>query len=199
MDKNLKCNYFEFSEEDIIDAMKSMDGFIDITTSTFREIYELAYEHAIKRMLDSMPVKNIMSKPVFCVNHDLSAAETAKYLADHKISGAPVIDKEGKVVGVVSEKDFLKKMGLETDPSFMSVISRCLNSSGCMVSGLKTVFLKDILTSPAVTILEEVSVSEVSIIFMEKSINRLPVCDQKGFPVGIVTRSDLVNAICIQG
>ncbi|MCB9481156.1 MAG: CBS domain-containing protein [Desulfobacteraceae bacterium] len=34
---------------------------------------------------------------------------------------------------------------------------------------------------------------------MEKSINRLPVCDKNGFPVGIVTRSDLVNAICLQG
>jgi len=199
MNKNLKCSFFEFSEEDVIDAMKSMDGFIDITTSTFREIYELAYEHAIKRMLGTMPVKNIMSKPVFCVNFDLTIFETAEFLAVRNISGAPVIDKVGKVIGVISEKDFLRKMGFDNEPSFMGVISRCLNTSGCMVSGLKTILLKDILSSPAVWISKEASVSEVSSIFMEKSINRIPVCDEQGFPVGIVTRSDLINAICLQG
>lgn len=199
MNKNFKCSFFEFSEEDVIDAMKSMDGFIDITTSTFREIYELAYQHAIKRMLGTMPVKNIMSKPVYCVDSDFTIFKTAKFLAEHNISGAPVTDKEGKVIGVVSEKDFLRKMGFDTEPSFMGVISRCLNTSGCMVSGLKIISLQDIVSSPAVTVTQEISVSEVSSIFMEKSINRLPVCDKNGFPLGIVTRSDLINAICLQG
>jgi len=176
-----------------------MDGFIDITTATFREIYELAYQHAIKRMLGTMPVKNIMSRPVHCVGWDFTIFKTAEFLAEHNISGAPVTDKEGKVIGVISEKDFLRKMGFDNEPSFMGVISRCLNTSGCMVSGLKTISLQDIVSSPAVTVSEEISVSEVSSIFMEKSINRLPVCDKNGFPLGIVTRSDLINAICLQG
>ncbi|MCB9495069.1 MAG: CBS domain-containing protein [Desulfobacteraceae bacterium] len=199
MTKNYKCSFFEFSEEDVVDAMKSMEGYIDITTGTFREIYELAYQHAVKRMLGTMPVKNIMTAPVHCVSDDTDVADAARFLAERRVSGAPVTDREGKVSGVISEKDFLRKMGFDIQPSFMGVISRCLNTSGCMVSGLKNISLSDLVSSPAVTVLEDVSVSEVSSIFIEKSINRLPVCDKNGFPVGIVTRSDLVNAICLQG
>jgi CBS domain-containing protein len=129
----------------------------------------------------------------------MGVSDAAAFLAKHNISGAPVTDSGGKISGVVSEKDFLRKMGFDIEPSFMGVISRCLNTSGCMVSGLRNILLSELVSSPAVTVLEDASVSEVSSVFIEKSINRIPVCDINGLPVGIVTRSDLVNAICLQG
>ncbi|MCB9481157.1 MAG: hypothetical protein H6680_04990 [Desulfobacteraceae bacterium] len=58
-------------------------------------------------------------------------------------------------------------MGFDIQPSFMGVISRCLNTSGCMVSGLKNISLSDLVSSPAVTVLEDASVSEVSSILLK--------------------------------
>ncbi|MCB9481158.1 MAG: hypothetical protein H6680_04995 [Desulfobacteraceae bacterium] len=110
MTKNYKCSFFEFSEEDVVDAMKSMEGYIDITTGTFREIYELAYQHAVKRMLGTMPVKNIMTAPVHCVSDDTDVADAARFLAERRVSGALL--QTGKVkFPELYQKRFFKKNG----------------------------------------------------------------------------------------
>ena len=193
---NDQCRIIDLSEEDVLDAMRSLQGYVDITPGTFREIYQLAYAHASKRMAGAVLAKEIMTAPVLCLRHDMSAAEAAKFLADHGVSGAPVVDAEGKVCGVVSEKDFLRKMGLTADVSFMGVIAKCLHSPGCMVSGLRDLSVDDLMSAPPFTASEEISVSEISALFTEKAINRLPICDAAGRPVGIVTRTDLVGALC---
>jgi CBS domain-containing protein len=57
----------------------------------------------------------------------------------------------------------------------------------------------DIMTAPAVTAPADISIGGISSILIEKEINRLPILDDGGRAVSIVTRSDLVNAFCILG
>ena len=193
------CAIPGLTEDDVLDAMRSMQGYVDITPGTFREIYELAYDHAVRRMRGLRRAGEIMTTPVHCLRRDMSAAEAAAFLAGHGIAGAPVLDGRGLVCGVVSEKDFLRRMGLSGMPSFMNVIARCLTSSGCLVSNLKALALADLMSSPAVVASETASVAEISELFAKHGINRLPICDGEGRPVGIVTRGDLVGSMCLGG
>jgi CBS domain-containing protein len=125
--------------------------------------------------------------------------QTAVLLADKGVSGAPVIDAGGKVVGVVSEKDFMAEMGADRGGSFMQVVAHCLKNKGCVALPLRNRKVGDIMTAPAITAPAEISVGEIAGLFMEKKINRLPIVGQDGRPAGIVTRLDLVNSYCMLG
>jgi len=115
-------------------------------------------------------------------------------LAEKQISGAPVVDRDGKIVGVVSEKDFLKEMGFGATPSFMQIATHCLNNKGCMIGNLRNRTVGDIMTKSPITGNLEMTIGEISTLFLDRKINRLPIVSADGRPVGIVTRADLAHS-----
>ena len=191
------CGPIEISEPDILEAMKEIQGYIDISPGDFKEVFQVAYTHAIQRIQNSLKATDIMTHPVHCIKHSMNLMQTATFLAEKGISGAPVVDAEGCIVGVVSEKDFLTKMGLGKSASFMQVIAHCLNNKGCMVTALHNHFIQDIMTTPAITAGPETTVGAISALFIAKYINRLPIVDSEGRIVGIVTRTDVVQSYAV--
>ena len=184
----------EILEQDVIEAMKAIQGYIDITPGDFKEVYQVAYDLAIKRMLTALKASDLMTQPVQMVNQEMALVEAAAFLAEKQISGAPVIDQEGKIVGVVSEKDFLKEMGFGATPSFMQIATHCLNNKSCMIGNLRNRTVGDIMTRPPVTGTPEMTIGEISNLFVSRQINRLPILSADGRPIGIVTRTDLAHS-----
>jgi CBS domain-containing protein len=180
-------------------AMKSMQGYIDITPADFREIYRIAYALAKHRLMHALKAADIMTTPVHVVHIDADLITTATLLAEKGISGAPVTDRDDRVIGVISEKDFLGNMGADQRGSFMQVIAHCLKDKGCVATPMVNRTAGDIMTAPAITGTADISISRISALMIEKNINRLPIVDAAGKPVGIVTRSDLVNSFCMLG
>jgi CBS domain-containing protein len=189
----------EISEQDVIEAMKSIQGYIDITPGDFKEVYQVAYALAIKRLLTAVKASDLMTKPVQLVNQEMPLVQAAALLAEKRISGAPVIDQEGKIVGIVSEKDFLKEMGFSATPSFMQIATHCLNDKSCMIGRLHNRTVGDIMTRPPVTGVPEMTIGEISNLFVARKINRLPILSPDGRPVGIVTRTDLAHSYSVFG
>jgi len=189
----------DISEEDIIEAMKASHGYLDITPGDFMEVYKVAYLMAVKRLLDTLTAQDIMVTPVQSLARDVELVDAAATLAGQKVSGAPVVDHEGKVIGVVSEKDFLKEMGFGTTPSFMQITNHCLNDRSCMINKLRRRTVADIMTSPAITAGPELTVRQISAFFAEKGINRLPIVSAEQHPIGIVTRTDLAYSYSLLG
>lgn len=185
----------EIGEEDVFEAMKLIPGYLDITPGDFRIIYRAAYAIAIKRIFSNVIASSIMTSPVFTVLQDMALVEAAGFLAEKRISGAPVIDRQGLVVGVVSEKDFLRAMGFLQTPSFMQIATHCLNDKSCMIGKLHHKTVGDIMARPPITGTPEMRVGEISSLFAERKINRLPIVDDKKHPVGIVTRTDLAHSL----
>ena len=186
----------DMADEDVLDAMKSIPGYLDITPGDFKEIYLYAYRHAIERIAQSLLAKDVMTVEVISVTPTTSLKETAAAMAAHGISGIPVIDDRSTVVGVISEKDFLFHMGAKRMRSIMKVIAQCLNSNGCVAFPMRTGHAKDIMTSPAHTVFEGTPVVEVASLFAEKEINRVPVIEKNGCLAGIVARADIFRAAC---
>jgi CBS domain-containing membrane protein len=191
-----ECQPVEISDEDVADAMRSMQGYIDITVNDFREVYRMAYALAVDRIKNALKAEEIMTRPVIVIPAHATLMQAARILADNAISGAPVVDSMDKVVGVVSEKDFITRMGSNDACCFMEVIARCLEDKGCLAAPMRKWTAADIMSAPAVTATQEVSVSAISALLMEKKMNRLPIVDLHGRAVGIVTRSDLVQSYC---
>ncbi|MGE0084385.1 MAG: CBS domain-containing protein [Desulfococcaceae bacterium] len=189
----------DLSDEDILDAMKNISGYLDITTKDFKEIYLIAYRQALQRIKHSLKAGDIMTRKVISVKPDTSLEQVAEILAENGISGVPVADAEGRILGMISEKDFLIHMGVQKNASFMAVIAQCLQNKGCLVLPIRRQKAENIMVSPAVTVGENATVFEISGILTEKNINRLPVVSQENRLVGIITRSDIVSSSCSIG
>lgn len=180
--------------EDILAAMEEMQGYIDITPADFMEVYRFAYNHAMDRIARSMRARDVMTRQVISVYAETPLAETADRMAATGVSGVPVVDTDNTVLGVISEKDFLIKMGAEPAGSFMSVISQCLKNKGCVALPIRGKSAGDIMSAPAISVDPDHPLSEISRLFAEKMINRVPVVDTEEQLTGIVSRADMVHS-----
>ncbi|RJR45781.1 MAG: CBS domain-containing protein [Deltaproteobacteria bacterium] len=172
--------------------MKEISGYLDITPGDFKEVYLLAFRHARERLLRRVTAREIMTREVVRVQVDTPLQEAAELLAQRAISGAPVVDDEGRVVGVISEKDFLRGLAPGSS-SFMGVVADCLEEGNCQALALRERKVADLMSSPAITVIEETPVLEIARVFKEKDINRAPVLDSQGRLAGIVSRGDLLG------
>lgn len=141
-----------------------------------------------------MKVRDLMQSDVRTTRPDESLKNVARTLVENRISGMPVCDAEGKVVGVVSEGDILFKERGRPDQRSAPL--------GWLLDGGSHTDLKkatartvgDAMTAPAVTIPPSSSATAAARLMIEQGVNRLPVVMQDGRVVGIVTRADLVRA-----
>jgi CBS domain-containing protein len=141
-----------------------------------------------------MTVRDVMTAEVVSVHPTDPVREVAQALVDRRISGLPVVE-DGVVVGVVSEADFLIK---EQGPEGLhrGALDRVLGPSRehrAMLAKVEARTVRDLMTSPAITIGPRQSTSEAARIMTTQRVNRLPVV-LDGRLVGIVTRADLVRA-----
>jgi CBS domain-containing membrane protein len=187
----------DISDDDVYAAMKEIEGYLDITPGDFKVLYRLAYKHAVARMARSVKARDVMTRDVVKVGRDAPVTEVARIMASRSISGLPVVDAEDRVVGVISEKDFVSRLcGGKDLHSFMEVVASCLIPEGRTPLFIEDQKAEGIMTRPPVTVSEEATISEIASLMAEKRINRVPVTDGEGRLVGIVARADIVQTSC---
>jgi len=184
------------TDEDVMVAMKEIPGYLDITPSDFIEIYRTAFDHAVSRIKTAILAEHVMTRKVVSVLEDAPLLEAAIQMRDRDISGLPVLNKEGAVTGVISEKDFLSRINEKKDPSFMQLLIQCMDDRHCLALPLKTLKARDIMSSPPVIVHKGLRLLDVANLLDKYNINRVPVCDDNNVLVGIIARSDLVQAMC---
>jgi CBS domain-containing protein len=140
-----------------------------------------------------MKVKDVMTTDVLTVRADASLKDAAALMAARGISGVPVVDAGGQVVGVLSEGDILFK---ETGPAEKaSFLARWLPPQDPQLEAkLAARTAGEAMSAPATTIAPNRPLAEAAKTMIDQGIKRLPVVDVDGKLVGIVTRADLVRA-----
>ena len=184
----------DISDNDIYEAMKDIPGYLDITPGDLKDIFRFAYKHAVDRIAGSVRAHDIMTAVVHTVLTATPLTEVAQLMADKRISGVPVLDEQKKVTGIISEKDFLSRMSAEDGLHIMSIISECLKGRSCLAAPIRQKTAEDIMTSPAVTVEEEVPLFKIMELFAAKGINRVPVVDRSNELKGIISRADIIRA-----
>jgi CBS-domain-containing membrane protein len=130
-----------------------------------------------------------MSTHVIAARQHATFKELAAMLHDQRVSAFPVVDEDNKVIGIVSETDLLAKEALEgTVPGTLRSLPH--QREGTRVSGLTAA---DLMSRPAVTIGPDEPVSHAARLMYNKRVKRLPVIDDNGLLVGIVSRSDVLS------
>lgn len=136
-------------------------------------------------------VKDVMSTHVIAARKGASFKEMAEKLREHRVSAFPIVDKDCKVIGVVSEADLLTKEalagGLGGMPGMISGILQRKEEE--RAAGLTA---GDLMTHPAVTVQPDDSVEHAARLMYVRRIKRLPVTDATGHLVGIISRADVL-------
>ncbi len=184
----------DLKDEDIYEAMRAIPGYLDITPGDFKEVYRLAFQHALERLSRAVTAAEIMTTDVVAVSPDTPVAEVAAAMGRRGVSGIPVVDAGQQVVGVISEKDFLTRMGVQDAKNFVSLVANCLMTKGCVALPIKAALARDIMSAPAVTVAPDTPVRDIAALLTQKSINRVAVTDPAGRLLGLVSRGDIVQA-----
>ncbi|HET9816413.1 MAG TPA: CBS domain-containing protein [Xanthobacteraceae bacterium] len=143
-----------------------------------------------------MKAKDVMTSPVISVEPDASIWQAVRIMLQRRISGLPVIDKHGYLVGMVTEGDFLRRAETGTQRhrsrwlEFLLGPGR-LADEYTRSHGRK---IQDIMTSDPVTVTEDTSLDEVVRTMEKRGIKRLPIVRGNDV-VGMITRANLVHAL----
>jgi CBS domain-containing protein len=117
-----------------------------------------------------MIAQDIMTRNIYTISPEASMQEVAQLLSRERISGAPVVNKDGKLLGIVTQADIIWNIGRD---------------------GLR---VADIMNPEIIAVDEKTPVGEIAMLMSKRNIKRVPVmCDGK--MVGIISRADIVQAV----
>jgi CBS domain-containing protein len=143
-----------------------------------------------------MQVKDVMTRSVISVGPDESIMKAARLMLQNRISGLPVIDKDGELMGIVTEGDFLRRGELGTQrrrPKWLEFIvgpgrlaEEYVHSTGRKID--------EIMTTDPVTASEDDTLEKVVEVMERRHVKRLPVV-KNGRIVGIISRANLMHAL----
>ena len=140
-------------------------------------------------MAISATVRDVMTTSVVAVRKDASFKEMVAMLSSRRISAFPVLDDQGRVIGVVSEGDMLVKEAVQADGASLLAALRHLredNKAAGITAG-------DLMTGPAVTIGPDAPVEEAARLMYDRRVKRLPVVNTAGRLLGIISRVDVLT------
>lgn len=142
-----------------------------------------------------MRAHQIMAKPVIIVSPDATILEAANIMLKHHLSGLPVVDAAGKLVGIVSESDFLRRSEIGTQRRRGRWLRFILGPSSAREfvceNGRK---ISEVMTPEPFTVPEDMPLTDLVDLMEAKNVKRLPVMRGEKL-VGIVTRANILQAV----
>jgi CBS domain-containing protein len=148
-----------------------------------------------------MQVKDIMTSEVISVDEDVSIIDVAEIMTNKKIHGVPVVDKDMKVVGIITETDFIdkEKANILYLPSFVDFLKSGKAESpqerNDVIRSIITAKVKDVMTSTCFTVKDDMKIEDFINFVKEKGYVSFPVIDSEGKLAGIITETDIIKLL----
>lgn len=190
---DLECSQNEICDDDVSAAIKELKLGLTVTADQLQKIYSVACRHAQARLASAMRVRDAMTRDVMSVSKYDDISNAVKLLAGKNISGLPVVDRENRVVGIISEADVVSMVGSRRAHTFKEILRSIVGHP--LPERKMGHLVGDIMTSPVVTTNAEAEISESVRLMDSYRIRRLPVVDKDQRLVGIISRSDIVKAM----
>jgi CBS domain-containing protein len=143
-----------------------------------------------------MKAADIMVKDVVTAGPEASVKELAAIMLERRISGMPVVDGGGRLLGIVSEGDLIRRPEIDTDRVKLGWLRLLLSDEARARDFVKSHGRKarEVMTQPAISVAADAPLAEVVRLMERHRIKRLPVVEN-GRLVGLVTRTDLLRAV----
>lgn len=181
----------KLSDEDILDSMRHIPGYLDISTEDFRVIYHLAHRHAVGRVFAGVNAGNLMRTVIEPLQPDLALDQAAKRIVASGYKGLPVVDANGEVLGMLTETDFLRRLKADT---FLELLLRIIDESPELMHFFHDSAASAVMTAPAVTVARDAGFAAIMKAFQNHEGRSMPVVDGQGRLCGLLLRKDFLSA-----
>ncbi|MFH0933188.1 MAG: CBS domain-containing protein [Nitrospirota bacterium] len=145
-----------------------------------------------------LKARDIMTKDVITVKPDTTIEDLARILIKHQISGTPVVDGNGDIIGIVTENDLISKNKKLHIPTVLRLFDAFIPLGTSRleeeIKRMAASTVGEICARNVVTVNEDTSAEDVATIMTEKKIHLLPVL-KEGRLVGIIGKKDLIKGI----
>lgn len=146
-----------------------------------------------------LKASDIMKTDVVTVTPEMSVEELGRLFMEKDISGAPVIDAEGTLSGIVTENDLIRRNRRFHIPTLLRIFDAFIPMEGSRsiekeIKEISAATVKDICSKEVITINEDTSLEEIATVMSEKKVHLLPVL-REGKLVGIVGKQEVIKGI----
>ncbi len=145
-----------------------------------------------------LKARDIMTRDVTTVSADATVAELGRLFIEKQISGAPVVDAGGRLLGIVTENDLISKNSRLHIPTVLRLFDAFIPLGTSKLEGelrkMTASTVGEICVKKVVTVSEETGIDEIATIMNEKRIHLLPVV-KEGKIVGIIGKKDFIRGI----
>lgn len=148
-----------------------------------------------------MPVTSVMSSPVTTLSPETTVEEAIALLVDSDFGGAPVVDHDGRLVGVLDDSDLIVSEARLHGPTSIEFLGAYIPLPGerkRFEEELRHALAQtvaDVMDTDAPTVADTATIEDVATIIHDHRVARVPVVDGERRVVGIVTRTDLVKSL----
>lgn len=143
-----------------------------------------------------MRVKDVMTKDVVVVKQGTSLAEAARMLTEHRVSGLPVVDVDDKLIGVLTEADFIAAMDISSDPVIKSMFDMIIRKN--RPKKRMGTIVDDLMTKDPVTTSEDDTLQKAIELMDKNQVKRLIITDAQNQVKGVVSRPDLMRLFAMK-
>lgn len=183
------------SDDDILEAMRAIPGYLDISPSDVRVLYHLAHRHALERLCGGLNAGRMMRTGIEPLTPEIPLREAIGRLTRQGLRTLPVIDPARQVVGVFTETDVLRALGAER---LLDLLARLIAQPPSIDPRRLQTGVGVLMSAPPVCVSVAAGVHEILAAFARHPGRAMPVLAPDGQLTGLLLRKDMLNALHLE-
>jgi len=187
-------NSLNISKEDVHEVLKEMNIFVDVSEADLNKIFHLSLNQLRKKRIGEVLCEDIMSFPAMSVEYGTEIESAWALMAKYKVHGFPVVDKVGRVIGMVSIADFLNQVKGSDENTLVERFKNFIKRTPD-IEAEKLEYVGHIMSKPAIVIRNDQHINDIFKIFNANGPHHLPVVDHNDKLLGMITPKDLLAAL----
>jgi len=181
----LPSERMSFTDDDIERALAEFGEYVDVTRDDLAQLIKQTERHALRRSMGQVTAADIMSRDLYWATPESGIRDAWQTLREHRLHALPVLEGESrKLVGIVTLVDLLKH--------FRPATARLRFGQLKFQRGTP---LAAIMSSPVISVREDAHMTDLVFLLSDQGLHCLPVVDERGCLVGMVTQTDLVAGL----
>ena len=183
-----------FTPEDLDIVLRNYNQVLDISRDDLEAIFLQTETQAYRRRFGVITCADIMSKDTLTAEFGTELPDAWRCMLEHRIAALPVLNRARRVIGIVTQSDFLQHSGLDDFRGIGQSVQRFLHRSGSTHSE-KAEVVGQIMSAHPRTAVDTTPIIELVPLMADSGFHHVPIVDHEARFVGIVTQSDLIAAL----